>query len=428
MRVIAGLATLACGCALGLVGVGPLPPAVADDNPVCEGQQLDSSRADRVTRDSPVLAQLDVPAARDLARRHAPAGQRPVRVAVLDSGVIDREVTLAARWPASSTPIGFHHGTTVAGLIAGDADGPDGEPIGIAPDAEIVDVRVYDDPEPEEGAPADEDAGAIPTSARLAEGLTWVAENARALNIRVANVSLGYDRSRELREAVREVRAANVVLVASAGNRPVEGAPYDEDFADGTAGPREDGADVYFPSGYRDVVSVSATPDGADPTDPSAYVVENSHTSVAAPTYGAVSLGLNGAPCVLEQVATSWAAAEVSGVLALLWQRFPDDTDEQIVARLVNTANGTPTDPSPLTGAGVVQPLEALTRPLDPSRAGEVERTVVVEEDAAAAVAPEPEDDLLAAARDDAVWWGLIGGGVLVIALLLRPVLARRRR
>jgi membrane-anchored mycosin MYCP len=117
----------------------------------------------------------------------------------------------------------------------------------------------------------------------------------------------------------------------------------------------------------------------------------------------------------------------VSGVLALLWQLYPHDTDAQVVARLVNTANGTPDDPTPLIGAGVVQPYEALTRPLDPARSGDVERTVAADHESAPAAAPGPSEDLLAGTRDDAVWWGLIGGGVLVVALLLRPVIARRR-
>ncbi len=148
---------------------------------------------------------------------------------------------------------------------------------------------------------------------------------------------------------------------------------------------------------------------------------------MAVPTQGVVSYGLDGRPCVIPTAGTSWAAAEVSGVLALLWQRYPDDTDEQIVARLVNTATGTTDHRTPLTGAGVVQPVEALTRHLDPNRAGEVETTTVVQHDSPQAVAPEPEEDTLAETREDAVWWGLVGGGILVVALLLRPVLARRR-
>jgi len=141
-----------------------------------------------------------------------------------------------------------------------------------------------------------------------------------------------------------------------------------------------------------------------------------------------VSYGLNGHTCLVQETSTSAAAAEVAGVLALLRRAFPEETPAQIVARLVNTADGTTDDPTPLTGAGVVQPYEALTRPLAPDEAGGVERTVVHDDSSTRATAPEPEDDLLASTRENAVWWGLIGGGVLVVALMLRPVLARRRR
>ena len=102
-----------------------------------------------------------------------------------------------------------------------------------------------------------------------------------------------------------------------------------------------------FPTGFGRplVVSVNATADGLRRDRRHPDVLLNSATTVAAPTYGARTYGLDGRPCVLESVATSWAAAEVSGLLALLWQRYPDDTDEQIVARLVSTANGTPDGP-----------------------------------------------------------------------------------
>ena len=102
-----------------------------------------------------------------------------------------------------------------------------------------------------------------------------------------------------------------------------------------------------------------------------------------------MSYGLDGRPCVLEPLATSWAAAEVSGVLALLFQLHPDDNARQAVARLVNTANGTTDLAAPLVGAGVVQPLEALTRPLDRlATAGGAHRGRP--HDSAPATAPEP--------------------------------------
>lgn len=413
MRVAPALLLAVVGC--GLAGVTAAPASA--DNPLCDSVSADSA-PDAVTFGAGPLAQLDVRAAQRLADRAAPAGS-PVRVAVLDSGVADAHVPVVARHSvAGAGAVTYYHGTAVAGLVAGEPR-EDGTEVGVAPHAQVVDVRVYDG--------VDEEDGATLTPDGLAAGLEWVAEHADDLGIRVANVSLAVDPSARLEQAVRAVQRAGVVVVAAAGNRPQEGEPFDEDFADDAATPDEDAAGIVFPAGYPGVVVVSSTADGSGATDVTQYVVRNTRTTVAVPTFDAVSYGLDGRPCVLEPLATSWAAAEVSGVLALVCRMYPDETGAQVVTRLVNTANGTTDLPSPLVGAGVVQPLEALTRPLDPGRDGAVERTVAVPDGSTTATAPEPPADLLASTRDDAVWWGLIGGGALVIALLLRPVLARRR-
>jgi membrane-anchored mycosin MYCP len=226
-----------------------------------------------------------------------------------------------------------------------------------------------------------------------------------------------------------------VIVVASSGNRPAEGAEFygeftkAEDIDPGSDVPLvEDAADKIFPAGYDDVIAVNSTDGGAEGTSLIQAVLKNSQTDVAVPTAGAISYGLNGDACRISAVGTSWAAAEVSGILALLCQRFPDDTAQQVMARLVATASGMADDRTPMTGAGVAQPAEALTRPLAPKQNGDVEQIVTQESgDETTATAPEPDPDPLAGIRDDAVWWGLIGGGALVVALLLRPVLARRR-
>ncbi len=405
MRLRLVVAALAAGVAWLVV-----PPAAAEDNPLCDSVQADSAPG-RVTMDSAPLTQLDLHRAQLLVEQDAPPGP-PVRVAVLDSGVAGGRIPVAGQHSVTGrTAVSYYHGTAVAGLIAG--------PLGVAPQAEVVDVRVYDDVDEREGDQVTPDA--------LAEGLRWVARHAHQLNIRVANVSLVVGSSDALKRAVRTVRAAGVLVVAASGNRPQQGDPFDDSFSDETAAPGEDAAGILYPTGYDDVVSASSTADGTGSADVTEFVVENSNTTVAVPTMDAISYGLDGRPCVLEPAATSWAAAEVSGVLALLWQMYPHDSAAQIEARLVDTANGTPDDPTPLTGAGVVQPYEALTRQLDPARSGKVERTVAAQHTSAPAAAPEPPEDLLARTRDDAVWWGLIGGGVLVVALLLRPVIARRR-
>lgn len=350
----------------------------------------------------------------------AGAPDRPVRVAVLDSGVAESpSLDVVDRVSFTSlAELRYFHGTAVAGLIAG-APRPEGGPVGVAPEADIVDVRVYD-----EKVPRDGDAVGIQVSA-VVQGLRWVARHAREDDIRVANLSLVVPDDPALAAAVRAVQRHDVVVVAASGNRPHdETDPLFDQFAERTG--TEDAAGFVFPAGYPGVVAVNAT--SGDPlADDRDDVLQNSATDVAAPTLGAVSVALNGGTCVLAEVATSWSAAEVSGVVALLRTRFPDDTAAQIVARLRASASGTPGTANPLVGAGLVQPVEALTRPLHPTRSGELVRADPEPSRYSAARAPTRPDDLLAGLRHTSLWWGLVGGAVVVLALLLRPVLACRR-
>ena len=214
---------LAAGCAL----VGLIASPAAADNPLCSTVRADSV-ADRVTIESRPLAQLDVRRAQQLLARTAPSGP-PVRVAVLDSGVTGPRVPVVARHAVTGrSGVGYYHGTAVAGLVAG-APREDGSAVGVAPDAQVVDVQVYDG--------VDKADGATPPPDALAAGLEWVAAHARDLGIRVANVSLAVDSSTRLERAARAVQDAGVVVVAAAGNRPQEGEPFDDDFADGGAEP-----------------------------------------------------------------------------------------------------------------------------------------------------------------------------------------------
>lgn len=353
---------------------------------------------------------------------------RGVKVAVIDSGVYASSPLLdVVRGPnfANRSELLNFHGTAVAGLIAGK---PRGDQLtGVAPGATIVDVRVYDDDD------ASQEEGAAPVETdRVVQGVDWVTEHAEALGIGVATIALRVSPSPELEAALRRLhREADVVVVAASGNRPIE----DTDPLMTTYGelrPGEDVAGAIYPAGYADdVVAVNATigghPDEVAGGDPRAFVLQNSATDVAAPTYNAVSLGRNGSTCLLRDVATSWAAAEVSGVVALLRATYREESADQIVARLTESASGSTDDRNVLVGAGVVQPLEALTRPLTPTGSGGLDRLPVEESSIPAATAPQPEADLLAGARENAVWFGLLGGAAVVLALLLRPILARRR-
>ena len=182
-----------------------------------------------------------------------------------------------------------------------------------------------------------------------------------------------------------------LVVVAASGNREEDS---DDSTFKGTPG---NDANVY-PADYPGVVAVSATPPGDE--DPGTYVVPNLDTDVAAPTAGAISANATGQVCVVGEIATSWAAAEVSGILALLREQYPRETPKQLVARLQATTEGAgaPQGPddvveSPWTGAGVVQAHDALTRQIKPGREGKIETTLAeTRADAQAPPAPERVD------------------------------------
>ncbi|MCW2795083.1 MAG: peptidase and in, kexin, sedolisin [Nocardioides sp.] len=419
LRAVAG------GAALGAAVLVPAGTAYAAEDPLCSNVATDVQVA--ATGDSLPLSLMRVPQAQEFLARHGREAGSGQRVAVVDSGVGGRGIPVAAHQSFSrKAEIEDPHGTLVAGLIAG-APRADDKAVGVAPGAEIVDVRIYDLP-----APQDPNAEDGVTNAGLVEGLGWVADNAQRLDIGVVNVSLAVPGSRALRDVVARLWDSGVVVVAASGNRPAdESDPLWAEFGYEGASVRpagEDAATAVFPAGYPHVVAVSATADGAEAitTDASEFVLQSSAIDIAAPTYGGVSVTPNGSTCVLNDIATSWAAAEVSGVVALLRSAYPNEDPAQIVARLLYSANGTPDRPTVQTGAGVVQPIEALVRPLDPNGHGTVASTSQEPERHLRATVPEPEADLLAGTRDHAVWWGLLGGGALLLALILRPVFGRR--
>jgi membrane-anchored mycosin MYCP len=409
---------LAVAAGFALAGLVVLPPAPASalDSVLCQsvGDDVVST-----TDPSVPLDLLGIEDAQGVLGGPAGAGSG-VNVAVLDSGVSRQggsvDVTggtVVSRGGKIQDP----HGTAVASLISG-APRADGGLVGVAPGAGILDVRVYDTTED------DSPDGDPPTSAALATGLRWVADNAASSGIRIANVSVSVAPSDELAAAVAAAQAAGVVVVAETGNRgttgPMETHP--------SAVPGEDVARDVYPAGYDGVVGVNATAGGAPSgTDALLNVASSSATDVAAPTYGSVVLSVNGSTCTLQDINSGWAAAEVSGVLALLWSKYPDDDADQITARLLNTASGTTDDPTKLTGVGVVQPMEALTRPVTAGADGRVSDTRSARDENPRARAPEPEVDTLASLRHTALWVAILGGAALLLALMLRPVLAHRR-
>ncbi|WP_406007413.1 S8 family peptidase [Streptomyces sp. NBC_00637] len=158
-----------------------------------------------------------------------PAAAR-VGVAVLDTGVDaghpDLRVAGNANFSSSPSADDFDgHGTHVAGIVQALNNGIGAE--GIAPGTRLWNVKVL----------GDNGSGFF---SDLIAGLNWVAQNAKARNIRVANLSLGTPTDSPLvHRAVRLATQAGVAVVASAGNT-------------GTTAPN-------FPAAYPEAISVAAT-------------------------------------------------------------------------------------------------------------------------------------------------------------------------
>jgi membrane-anchored mycosin MYCP len=424
---------LACVAAGAVLAVAPsVAPSAAAADGVAQDCSAIPAQADgtRYATDQPSLPLREMGVDDALARlrkQHVKPGEG-VTVAVIDSGVSSRApVTFAGHVEAGNKvpEPSDYHGTAVAGLIAGaPRTKADGGLVGIAPAARIFDVQVYD----EAGASTAKDSPQSPmTPENLRTGLQAVIDAVPTLGIQIVNMSLAIPSDEAIEAQVAELWRLGVVVVAPTGNRSSEAAipGLPEEFTDHSAG--EDAAPFVHPADFPDVLAVNATPTGSSDLNPTKWVLENSATDVAAPTAGAVSYSLRGESCFLAEPATSYAAAEVSGVLALLQSAY-DEPVAASIRRLLTTASGRPDVPNTLVGAGEVQSMDALTRPMEVDGDGTELSAGTVEHQPQVLKVPEEPDDVLASTRENAVWWGLVGGGTLLLAVLLRPVLARRRR
>ena len=240
------------------------------------------------------LAKLHLPQAHALAK-----GGR-VRVAVIDSAVDTTHPDLAGAvadsFDATGTPPAPHaHGTAIAALIAGH-----GKLVGAAPEANILAVRSFD---PKGGS-------AQGTTFAIIKGLDW----AVAHEARVINMSFAGPADPAIHRALEAAHRKGVVLIAAAGN----------------AGPK---SPPLYPAADADVIAVT----GTDAQDKVIAVANRGrHIAVAAP--GADLLVAIPGGSYEVSSGTSYAAAEVSGIAALLIERKSELKPEQVRAILTGTA------------------------------------------------------------------------------------------
>lgn len=403
-------------------------PAQAEPLP-CEGFDEDTTEVGNTPDPSVPYDLLGVERATEILAERGRAPGQGVNVAVIDSGVKTTDSGLA---PLSVVqPDGFsvvdgdnvvyEHGTNVAGLVAA-GDREDGGPTGIAPASVIYDLRVYKESD-------DAGFGGVEPD-HVVAALDWLTANAEDEQIGVAVLALSLPGSPELKRAVARLSREDVVIVAGSGNRPEEGQDGYQDF--GEQAPGEDAAGTVFPAAYADdVFAVTSTAGGIPAAedelpDASGLVLRSADIDAAVPTFGAVTLATNGSTCVVEGIATSWAAGIAGGVVALVRSAYPQENADQIEARLTASASGSATTPNTTTGHGVLQPVEALTQQLDPTRDGDVDDMPRVDAPPPRVTAPAAGINPLTATLGDARWWGLFGGAALVVALLVRPLLSRR--
>ena len=246
-----------------------------------------------------------------------------VPIAVIDSQIDashpDLEGVIAKRFSAVGAEEKPHaHGTGMAGAIASHQ-----RLVGTAPAARLLAVHAF----------STSAATAESTTFNILKGMDWSVNQ----GARIINMSFAGPKDPSLERAIKLAYDRGIVLIAAAGN----------------AGPK---SPPLFPGADPNVIAVTATD-----VDDKLFSGANrgKYISVAAP---GVDI-LVPAPEDSYQVTTgtSVAAAEVSGIVALLLERNPKLTPADIRRILTSSAKRLgPGDRDDNFGSGLVDPLKAL--------------------------------------------------------------------
>ncbi|MFF0542579.1 type VII secretion-associated serine protease mycosin [Nocardia thailandica] len=371
----------ALGAALALSG-RPAPLEPTEQRQLCAEPVL---RAGAPTEPPAAQRVLDLPAAWQFSRG---AGQK---VAVIDTGVNrhPRLPALQAGGDYVSDTDGTvdcdGHGTLVAGIIAARPDPADAF-VGVAPEAEILTIRQLSlayEAKDRRGAEKPQDQlrsdgyGSVLTLA--AAVVRAVDMGATVVNIsEVACSSAGsVTADGALGAAVKYAYERNVVVVAAAGNVEQGGACETQNAGSGWASVSTVATPAWFSPYVLAVGSVDA--DGT----PSALSLHGPWVGAAAVGRNIVSLdskpggvGLVDGVQTMQGVqpvdGTSFAAPYVAGLAALVRAKYPELTAAQVIERITRTAHAPGRGRDDAIGAGLIDPLAALTAqlPADPIAAG----------------------------------------------------------
>ena len=277
-----------------------------------------------------------------------------INVAVLDTGVDDEHESLQGKFVAgydatalTGDPNGGNgqtnpddsqgHGTHVASTVMGDP--PDGEYMGVAPGAGLIDVKVMTD------------AGAS-NSGYTTEGIDWCIEHKDDFDIRVLSMSFGSmsgddDGSSAEAETVNRAVEAGLIAVVAVGNGGSDGV--------GDKGiPSPASADLAITvAASEDQGSVGRADDeiaGYSNYGPRADDGDNDHMDELKPEIAAPGTDITAACAIsmqtgctqnnqyTEMSGTSMATPHISGVIALMLEAKPEATTQQVEKALLFAA------------------------------------------------------------------------------------------
>ena len=277
-----------------------------------------SSAMSQTALEQYALARMRMPEAHTLA-----TGQR-VLIAVIDSGADAQHPELAGMILDSFDAIGsgdrtHAHGTSIVGAIAARS-----RLRGTAPGAHILVARAF-------GTQRSSMDG---TSTDIIKALEW----SMTRGARVINMSFAGSRDPGIERRLATARQRGIILVAAAGNAGPTSAPL-------------------YPAANPAVIAVTATD-----IDDRIYRSANrgNHVAIAAP---GVDLWLPTVDGGYRRTSgTSFSAAEITGVIALMLERNPGLDHDAVRRALLSTARDLG-DPGldPLFGAGLVDAYRAVS-------------------------------------------------------------------
>lgn len=262
------------------------------------------------------LTKLQLPLAHQIAK-----GDK-ILVAVIDSGIDTSHPELSGivveTFDAVAGDKPHAHGTGIAGAIAAHS-----RLQGVAPSARILGVRAFN---PNGG-------GAEGTTFNILKGLDWAAGK----GARIFNMSFAGPSDPMLGRAMAAARQRGIVLIAASGN----------------AGPK---SPPLFPAADPNVIAVSAT-DAEDRLFEAS--VRGNYIALAAPGVDILLPAPGGAYQVTS--GTSFAAAHVSGIAALILERRPDLKPDAVRNILTGGAKDLgPKGRDPQFGAGLADAYQSL--------------------------------------------------------------------